>query len=50
VCHRPSFYNCTLHMELAENETENVTVQLPEDDHGLVAGQFAAFYEGQVQV
>ncbi|GKF47061.1 hypothetical protein Tco_0136863, partial [Tanacetum coccineum] len=51
VCHRSSFYNCTLHMELAENGTENVgTVQLPEDDQGLVAGQFAAFYEGQVCV
>ncbi|GJR89386.1 hypothetical protein Tco_0213397 [Tanacetum coccineum] len=38
-------------MELAENGTENVgTVQLPEDDQGLVVGQFAAFYEGHVCV
>ncbi|GKB05818.1 hypothetical protein Tco_0834013 [Tanacetum coccineum] len=51
VRHGPGFYNCTLHMELAEDGTENIgTVQLPEDDQGLAAGQFAAFYEGQVCV
>ncbi|GJX53973.1 hypothetical protein Tco_0282342 [Tanacetum coccineum] len=48
VCHGPSFY-CTLHTVLAENGIENVgTVQLPEE--GLAAGQFAAFYEGQVTI
>lgn len=38
-------------MELAENGTENIgTVQLPEDDQGLAAGQFAAFYKENVCV
>ncbi|KAK1421609.1 hypothetical protein QVD17_24083 [Tagetes erecta] len=50
VRHGPDFYNCTLHMELAEDGTEIGSVQLPEDDQGLAAGQFAAFYEEQVCV
>ncbi|XP_076935397.1 uncharacterized protein LOC143602029 [Bidens hawaiensis] len=50
VRHGPDFYNCTLHIEVTENGTEIGTVQLPEDDQGLAAGQFAAFYEEQVCV
>ncbi|KAM0068470.1 putative sulfurtransferase [Helianthus debilis subsp. tardiflorus] len=50
VRHGPDFYDCTLHMELTEDGTEIGTVQLPEDDQGLAAGQFAAFYEEQVCV
>ncbi|KAI3721983.1 hypothetical protein L2E82_33004 [Cichorium intybus] len=48
VRHGPGFYDCTLHMEKG---TENIgTVQLREDDQGLAAGQFAAFYEEEVCV
>ncbi|GJY57859.1 hypothetical protein Tco_0457751 [Tanacetum coccineum] len=44
VCRGPGFYNRSLHMELAENGTENVgTLQLTEADQGLAAGQFAVF-------
>lgn len=44
--HGPGFYNCSLSLELGENGQEDVAlVQLPEDDQGLAAGQFAAFYQ-----
>lgn len=35
-------------MEHGEDGNDDIAVvQLPEDDQGLAAGQFAAFYEGQ---
>ncbi|KAI6685508.1 hypothetical protein NL676_031421 [Syzygium grande] len=46
VRHGPGFYNCSLSLELGENGQEDVAlVQLPKDDQGLAAGQFAAFYQ-----
>ncbi|KAL8241432.1 hypothetical protein R6Q59_014786 [Mikania micrantha] len=50
VRHGPDFYNCTLQIEVAEDGAEIGRVQLPEDDQGLAAGQFAAFYEERVCV
>ncbi|XP_057953462.1 uncharacterized protein LOC131147859 isoform X2 [Malania oleifera] len=48
VRHGPSFYNCNLTMELSKDGCEEVAVvQLSEDDQGLAAGQFAAFYQGR---
>nr|KAJ0221050.1 hypothetical protein LSAT_V11C200086830 [Lactuca sativa] len=49
VRHGPVFYDCSLHIEKDGNENIG-TVQLPEDDQGLAAGQFAAFYEEEVCV
>lgn len=46
VRHGPGFYNCELAIEVDENGHEIATVKLPEDDQGLAAGQFAAFYQG----
>lgn len=44
--HGPCFYNCSLSLELSEDGHKDVAVvQLPEDDQGLAAGQFAAFYQ-----
>lgn len=38
-------------MHIEKDGNENIgTVQLPEDDQGLAAGQFAAFYEEEVCV
>ncbi|KAM6577477.1 hypothetical protein CsatB_029314 [Cannabis sativa] len=48
VRHGPGFYNCSLTMESGEGCDEDVAVvQLSEDDQGLAAGQFAAFYQGK---
>lgn len=48
VRHGPGFYNCSLTMEFGENGREDVAVvELSEDDQGLAAGQFAAFYQGK---
>ncbi|KAF9595996.1 hypothetical protein IFM89_006923 [Coptis chinensis] len=45
VRHGPSFYPCTLTMEPVDDGKKDVgLVQLFEDDQGLAAGQFAAFY------
>ncbi|CAK9146704.1 unnamed protein product [Ilex paraguariensis] len=46
VRHGPGFYNCTLTTKVDENGHEVAEVQLSEDDQGLAAGQFAAFYDG----
>ena len=47
VRHGPGFYNCNLMIEHVEDGGENIAVvQLSEDDQGLAAGQFAAFYQG----
>ncbi|KAG9139308.1 hypothetical protein Leryth_011297 [Lithospermum erythrorhizon] len=45
VRHGPGFYNCTLTVAVEENGNEVAVVQLAEDDQGLAAGQFAAFYK-----
>ncbi|CAN4093166.1 unnamed protein product [Withania somnifera] len=45
VRHGPGFYNCSLVMEVDENGQEVAVVRLTEDDQGLAAGQFAAFYD-----
>ncbi|KAG5566270.1 hypothetical protein RHGRI_002016 [Rhododendron griersonianum] len=47
VRHGPGFYNCSLAMEFGEGRKEVAVVQISEDDQGLAAGQFAAFYEGR---
>ncbi|KAF8396135.1 hypothetical protein HHK36_017748 [Tetracentron sinense] len=48
VRHGPGFYNCSLTMELSEDGHGDIAVvALPEDDQGLAAGQFAAFYQGR---
>ncbi|KAJ4724267.1 tRNA-specific 2-thiouridylase [Melia azedarach] len=45
VRHGPGFYNCSLTMENGQGGQEDVAVvQLSQDDQGLAAGQFAAFY------
>ncbi|CAN7105034.1 unnamed protein product [Brassica rapa subsp. narinosa] len=41
VRHGPGFYSCRFEME-----GDDAVVHLDEDDQGLAAGQFAAFYEG----
>ncbi|KAK8943768.1 hypothetical protein KSP40_PGU017182 [Platanthera guangdongensis] len=41
VRHGPVFYNCSITLE----PTEVAVVHLSEDDQGLAAGQFAAFYQ-----
>ncbi|KAG8374876.1 hypothetical protein BUALT_Bualt10G0041100 [Buddleja alternifolia] len=45
VRHGPGFYNCDLSMEVDGNGHEIAVVKLSEDDQGLAAGQFAAFYK-----
>lgn len=46
VRHGPSFYDCSLRIE-ENNKTNDVTatVHISEDDQGLAAGQYAAFYQ-----
>lgn len=47
VRHGPGFYNCNLTIEHGEDGCEDIaTVHLSEDDQGLAAGQFTAFYQG----
>lgn len=41
VRHGPGFYNCSIRLE----PTEVAVVHLSEDDQGLAAGQFTAFYQ-----
>ncbi|CAH1454533.1 unnamed protein product [Lactuca virosa] len=47
VRHGLFFYDCSLHVE--ENDGFG-TVQLPKDDQGLAAGQFATFYQQELCV
>ncbi|XP_002513510.2 tRNA-specific 2-thiouridylase MnmA [Ricinus communis] len=48
VRHGPGFYNCSVVIEPGEVDDQDVAiVQLCEDDQGLAAGQFAAFYKGR---
>ncbi|KAK7257848.1 hypothetical protein RIF29_32115 [Crotalaria pallida] len=47
VRHGPGFYNCSLEMEVEDGIGETAVVRISEDDQGLAAGQFAAFYEGR---
>ncbi|KAM3326244.1 tRNA-specific 2-thiouridylase MnmA isoform X4 [Capsicum chacoense] len=48
VRHGPSFYNCSLVVEVDEHGREVAVVRLSEDDQGLAAGQFAAFYDRRI--
>ncbi|KNA16767.1 hypothetical protein SOVF_086320 [Spinacia oleracea] len=51
VRHGPNFYCCSLTMVSGENCNGDVAVvHLSEDDQGLAAGQFAAFYQGRTCV
>ncbi|PKI60196.1 hypothetical protein CRG98_019384 [Punica granatum] len=51
VRHGPSFYDCNLTIESGKDGGEDVgVVQLSEDDQGLAAGQFGAFYDGRTCV
>lgn len=46
VRHGPGFYNCSLTIEPGQDGGDDVgIVQLSEDDQGLAAGQFTAFYK-----
>ncbi|KAL9404945.1 hypothetical protein Peur_001917 [Populus x canadensis] len=48
VRHGPAFYDCSVKIELGEDSPEEVVaVHLCEDDQGLAAGQFTAFYQGR---
>lgn len=46
VRHGPGFYSCDLAIEVDGDGHEIGVVEISEDDQGLAAGQFAAFYEG----
>lgn len=48
VRHGPSFYRCSMTIEPGEgiHQGDIAVVHLSEDDQGLAAGQFAAFYQG----
>ncbi|KAL6502992.1 hypothetical protein OROHE_024160 [Orobanche hederae] len=46
VRHGPVFYSCDLSIEANTNSHGIAVVKLSEDDQGLAAGQFAAFYQG----
>ncbi|KAJ6315550.1 hypothetical protein OIU78_018931 [Salix suchowensis] len=47
----PTFYDCSVKIELGEDSSEEiVVVHLCEDDQGLAAGQFTAFYQGRTCV
>lgn len=48
VRHGPSFYNCTLKMQTNKDGQEIGEVHLSQDDQGLAAGQFAAFYDENI--
>ncbi|KAL3520445.1 hypothetical protein ACH5RR_018594 [Cinchona calisaya] len=48
VRHGPSIYNCSLKMETDEHGDIVAEVRLFEDDQGLAAGQYAAFYNGSI--
>ncbi|KAL0460972.1 UNVERIFIED_CONTAM: tRNA-specific 2-thiouridylase MnmA [Sesamum latifolium] len=45
VRHGPVFYHCDVAIEVNGNGHEIAVVKLSEDDQGLAAGQFAAFYQ-----
>ncbi|KAM1873398.1 hypothetical protein ACFX13_007235 [Malus domestica] len=48
VRHGPAFCKCSFIMEPGEDGHEDVAVvHLSQDDQGLAAGQFAAFYQGR---
>ncbi|KAH1220295.1 tRNA-specific 2-thiouridylase MnmA [Glycine max] len=48
VRHGPGFYDCSLQMEVeGDGQCRSAVVCISEDDQGLAAGQFAAFYEGR---
>ncbi|KAL6660201.1 hypothetical protein ACP70R_002323 [Stipagrostis hirtigluma subsp. patula] len=44
VRHSPEFHDCTVSKEQTEENGDVLVVHLSEDDQGLAAGQFAAFY------
>lgn len=46
VRHGPGLYSCDVAKEVDGNGDEILVVKLSEDDQGLAAGQYAAFYEG----
>ncbi|CAI9768627.1 unnamed protein product [Fraxinus pennsylvanica] len=48
VRHGPGFYDCSLAMEVDGDGHEIAVVKLSEDDQGLAAGQFAAFYQDRM--
>nr|CAD1822342.1 unnamed protein product [Ananas comosus var. bracteatus] len=49
VRHGPGFYNCTITKESIEDDNkDSLVVHLSEDDQGLAAGQFTAFYDGDI--
>ncbi|KAK9115744.1 hypothetical protein Sjap_014691 [Stephania japonica] len=48
VRHGPGFYSCTLTLVSGEDgQAATAAVHISEDDQGLAAGQFAAFYKGK---
>ncbi|XP_031489095.1 uncharacterized protein LOC116256757 isoform X1 [Nymphaea colorata] len=48
VRHGPDFYDCSVEMQVSDDDQDEVaTVHISKDDQGLAAGQFAAFYRGR---
>ncbi|XP_065866934.1 uncharacterized protein [Euphorbia lathyris] len=48
VRHGPGIYDCSVELKPGELDGQDVAVvHLSEDDQGLAAGQFAAFYQGR---
>lgn len=51
VRHGPNFHNCSIRTESDDSGCgEVVIVNLAEDDQGLAAGQYAAFYDRSICV
>ncbi|XP_074579804.1 uncharacterized protein LOC141836262 [Curcuma longa] len=50
VRHGPGFYECSITSGSGISGEESLVVHLSEDDQGLAAGQFAAFYRDKVCV
>ncbi|KAL0907042.1 hypothetical protein M5K25_025580 [Dendrobium thyrsiflorum] len=49
VRHGPSFYDCSLRLEtIGDGNEQTAVIHLSEDDQGLAAGQFTAFYHGNI--
>ncbi|KAI5061063.1 hypothetical protein GOP47_0023568 [Adiantum capillus-veneris] len=48
VRHGPRFYECSLSFQNSQALKDTAVVRLSDDDQGIAAGQYAAFYRGDV--
>ncbi|MCO5595745.1 hypothetical protein L7F22_049793 [Adiantum nelumboides] len=48
VRHGPRFYECSLSFEKKQSLKDTALVRLSDNDQGIAAGQYAAFYRGNV--